>query len=89
MGTDLRENDYQFVVSPSLTHHQNVFSDALGSFGFNIFIALVVDLLHEVELGVWRMLLLHLLRILTSLDKDLIHELDRRSVKHPSNDFVD
>ncbi|KAG2345692.1 hypothetical protein BDR05DRAFT_974997 [Suillus weaverae] len=56
----------------------NVFSDTLGPFGLNIFIALVVDLLHKVELGVWCMLLIHLLRILTSLDKDLIHKLDRR-----------
>ncbi|KAG2105838.1 uncharacterized protein F5147DRAFT_775151 [Suillus discolor] len=29
----------------------NTFSDSLGLFGFNIFIVLVVDLLHEVELG--------------------------------------
>ncbi|KAG2737310.1 hypothetical protein P692DRAFT_20883715, partial [Suillus brevipes Sb2] len=50
----------------------------LGAFGFNVFVALVVDLLHEFELGVWRMLLLHLLRILFALDKDLIHELDKR-----------
>lgn len=39
---------------------------------------LVIDLLHEVELGVWRMLLIHLLRILFALDKDLVNELDKR-----------
>ena len=66
-----------------------MFSDSLGPFGFNIFVALVVDLLHEVELGVWRMLLVHLLRILTTLNKDLIHEVDRRCVKHLSyNDLA-
>ncbi|KAG2049274.1 hypothetical protein BDR06DRAFT_991207, partial [Suillus hirtellus] len=54
--------------------NNNTFSDSLGPFGFNIFIVLVVDLLHEVELGVWWMLLVHLLRILTTLNKDLIHE---------------
>jgi len=43
-----------------------------------VFTALVVDLLHEFELGVWRMLLLHLLRIICAMNKDLIHELDRR-----------
>jgi hypothetical protein len=42
----------------------------------------VVDLLHEFELGVWRMLLVHLLRILCALDKDLINELDKRSVEY-------
>ncbi|KAH7902978.1 hypothetical protein BJ138DRAFT_236039, partial [Hygrophoropsis aurantiaca] len=58
--------------------NSNVFSDRLSVFGFHVFRALVVDLLHEVELGVWRALLIHLLRILEALDKDLIHELDRR-----------
>ncbi|KAG2346750.1 hypothetical protein BDR05DRAFT_974360 [Suillus weaverae] len=56
----------------------NTFSDCLGPFGFNVFVALVVDLLHKFELGVWHMLLVHLLRILCTLNKDLIHELDRR-----------
>ncbi|KAG1881540.1 hypothetical protein C8R48DRAFT_587375 [Suillus tomentosus] len=56
----------------------NILSDRLGRFGFNVFIALVVDLLHEFELGVWCMLLVHLLRILTSINKDLVHELDKR-----------
>ena len=46
-----------------------------------MFVALVVDLLHEFELGVWRMLLVHLLRILCVLNRDLIHELDKRSVE--------
>ncbi|KAG2029658.1 hypothetical protein BDR03DRAFT_936805 [Suillus americanus] len=56
------------LKSHSWVPNNNAFSDSLGPFGFNIFIALVVDLLHEVELGV----------ILTTLNKDLIHEVDRR-----------
>lgn len=47
-----------------------------------MFIVLVVDLLHEFELGVWRMLLIHLLRILCAFNKELIHELDRRCAKY-------
>ena len=39
---------------------------------------LVVDLLHEFELGVWKALFIHLLRILEAWDKKLIVELDRR-----------
>jgi len=39
---------------------------------------LVVDLMHEFELGVWKALFLHLLRMLYSLDKTLVNELDRR-----------
>lgn len=38
----------------------------------------VVDLLHEVELGMWKSLFIHLLRILNAQDKHLIHELDHR-----------
>lgn len=43
-----------------------------------MFAALVVDLLHEFELGAWRAVLVHLLRILFAFNKDLIHELDGR-----------
>jgi hypothetical protein len=39
---------------------------------------LVPDLMHEFELGVWRAIFIHLLRILQSIDEDLIVELDRR-----------
>jgi hypothetical protein len=39
---------------------------------------LVVDLMHEVELGVWKALFIHLLRILEAADKNAVAELDRR-----------
>ena len=42
---------------------------------------LVVDLMHEFELGVWKALFIHLLRILNAVDKTLINELDRRYVE--------
>lgn len=41
---------------------------------------LIVDMLHEFELGVWKSLFIHLLRMLAVLDIALIHELDRRSI---------
>jgi hypothetical protein len=34
--------------------------------------------MHEFELGVWKALFTHLLRILNALDKAKVHELDRR-----------
>jgi hypothetical protein len=43
-----------------------------------MFDMLVVDLLHEVELGVWKAVFIHLLRLLDSVDENLKHELDRR-----------
>lgn len=44
---------------------------------FNMF---VVDLLHEVELGVWRSLFVHLLRLLQAVNRSQVQELDLRCV---------
>lgn len=41
---------------------------------------LVVDLMHEFELGVWKALFIHLLRILNAEDPTLVHTLDQRYV---------
>jgi len=41
---------------------------------------LVVDLMHEFELGVWKALFIHLIRILNAVDKSMVHEMDRRYV---------
>jgi hypothetical protein len=63
------------------TQSQNAFSYRLNSLGFCFFLMLVVDLMHEFELGVWKALFIHLLRILESVNPNLLHELDRRYVK--------
>ena len=39
---------------------------------------LVVDLMHEVELGVWKAVFIHLLHLLDCQNESLKHELDRR-----------
>jgi hypothetical protein len=39
---------------------------------------LVIDLMHEFELGVWKALFIHLLRILASVNPSILHELDHR-----------
>ena len=44
--------------------------------GFDFFLMLVVDLLHEFELGIWKAVFIHLLRMLDSLPKSKIAELD-------------
>ncbi|KIJ58031.1 hypothetical protein HYDPIDRAFT_103402, partial [Hydnomerulius pinastri MD-312] len=62
----------------SLVPTSNTFSDWLHPFGFNLFIMLVVNLLHEFEIGVWKVIFTHLLRILDSLKEGQLHELDRR-----------
>lgn len=45
---------------------------------------LVVDLMHEFELGVWKAILTHLLRILDSLKGNILREIDQRKVPYPS-----
>ncbi|KIJ60703.1 hypothetical protein HYDPIDRAFT_98197, partial [Hydnomerulius pinastri MD-312] len=62
----------------------SAFSDRLHNTGFDLFVMLVVDLLHEFELGVWKAILIHLLRILDCSKKNMVHELDRRFRQVPS-----
>ncbi|KAG6906427.1 hypothetical protein DXG01_013963, partial [Tephrocybe rancida] len=62
----------------SLVPTLNTFSDRLQKFDLDWPSMFVVDLLHEVELGVVKSLIIHLLRILESVDENLLHEFDRR-----------
>lgn len=71
-------NIFYFCYLPSLTHSQNAFSEKLSSFGFNLFMMLVVDLLHEFELGVWKAIFSHLIRILVAYGNNTVQELNRR-----------
>ncbi|RXW14632.1 hypothetical protein EST38_g11221 [Candolleomyces aberdarensis] len=68
----------------SMVPTNNAFSDRLFHFSFNFFDMLVTDLLHEVELGVWKALFLHLLRLLESISNSLASELDNRYRQIPS-----
>jgi len=69
--------DFQLINSATF---QNVFSSRLGEVddGFNFFTLLVVDLLHEFELGVWKTLLTHLIRILHTQGEDKVMEFNNR-----------
>lgn len=60
---------------------KNAFSEKLSPFGFNLYVMLVVDLLHEFELGVWKAIFTHLLRILHAFGNDTLQELNRRYVQ--------
>ncbi|RDB25667.1 hypothetical protein Hypma_006970 [Hypsizygus marmoreus] len=68
----------------SLLPTSNAFSDRLSQFGFNFFAMFLVDLMHEVEVGTWKATLIHLLRILASLDENLLHKLDKQFRQVPS-----
>ncbi|THG96656.1 hypothetical protein EW026_g5211 [Hermanssonia centrifuga] len=67
------------VLSPrSWVPTRNAFSVKLSQFGFNFFSMLVVDLLHEFELGVWKAIFTHLMRVLYAAGGDKIQSLNTR-----------
>ena len=51
--------------------------------GLNVYSLLTVDLLHEVELGVWKAVFTHIIRILSAHSPASVHELDRRYTLAP------
>ena len=53
-------------VVKQLTLRKNSFDKHLGGYGFSINQALVNDTLHEIEVGIWKHLFVHLLRLLES-----------------------
>ncbi|KZO91740.1 hypothetical protein CALVIDRAFT_547161 [Calocera viscosa TUFC12733] len=61
---------------------ENAFS-VLADFGFNIFSTLAVDLMHEFELGVWKRMLMHLLRILHSCSEEHVTRFNHRFRRIP------
>lgn len=65
--------DARYTLTPIC---KNAFQAALGDTGFNYFKTFVVDLLHEFELGVWKMFFIHLLRILYTQGTVTVQELD-------------
>ncbi|TEB18199.1 hypothetical protein FA13DRAFT_1649583, partial [Coprinellus micaceus] len=69
---------------------ENAFSKRLRKTGFNIFKSLTVDILHEFEIGVFKSLFIHLIRILdaSAPGGTLIHELDRRRAARDYEDVL-
>ncbi|KAI0069724.1 hypothetical protein K474DRAFT_1713979 [Panus rudis PR-1116 ss-1] len=63
---------------------KNAFSEKLSDFGFNLFTMLVVDLMHEFELGVWKAIFMHLIRILISVGGNVVQEFNSRYRQVPA-----
>lgn len=70
---------FQFMTGQT-SYLQNQFFRKLGPFGLNPFRMLVVDFMHECELGTWKALFIHLIRLLYALTggTQLVATLDRR-----------
>ena len=65
-------------MSTSLITSQSAFVSALSKFGLDFFSLFVVDLMHEFELGVWKAVFMHLVRILHTQGAHIVAEFDRR-----------
>ncbi|KAJ3905176.1 hypothetical protein F5879DRAFT_900027 [Lentinula edodes] len=64
----------------------NAFVDRLGQ-NFNLARMLVVDLMHEFELGVWKALFGHLTRVVYAVGQQYVDELDNRFRQMPTFGF--
>ncbi|KAI0741837.1 hypothetical protein C8Q80DRAFT_1110314 [Daedaleopsis nitida] len=62
----------------SLTPTQNAFSVRLAPHGINLYQILAPDLMHEFELGVWRGIFDHLVRLIHAQGDKVIQEFNRR-----------
>ncbi|KAF7335684.1 GLOBIN domain-containing protein [Mycena venus] len=78
-GAAVARNLKQYSWVPT----RNAFSK-LAAHSFNFYSMFVPDLLHEVELGGWKSLFAHLVRILQAEGEHLIDELDARFRKMPT-----
>ncbi|PPR00724.1 hypothetical protein CVT26_012318 [Gymnopilus dilepis] len=64
--------------------NQSAFSERLGPYGLNYYCLFVVDLLHEFELGVWKAVFTHLIRILYAQGQDAVQVLNERYRQMPT-----
>ncbi|KAI0369420.1 hypothetical protein BV20DRAFT_1036521 [Pilatotrama ljubarskyi] len=84
-GVSLTSVHMKRLLDPlSNTPTQNAFSVRLREHGFNYYSLYVPDLMHEFELGVWKSVLTHILRILYAAGGDTIQELNRRFRQIPT-----
>lgn len=61
-----RVGETRLITQIWLNDNQNAFSAQLSEHGFNFYSMFVPDLLHEFELGVWKAIFTHLVRILNT-----------------------
>ena len=61
---------------------QNTFSERLSPHGLDVYTLVAVDVLHEVEIGVWKSLFIQLLRLLESIEKSRLNILNGRLVTY-------
>ncbi|KAK7689177.1 hypothetical protein QCA50_007868 [Cerrena zonata] len=78
-GFGVRSAAVKRMLDPiSITPIRSAFSIQLAKFGVNHYVLFAPDFLHEWELGVWKAVFIHILRLLVALGNDAIQEFDKR-----------
>ncbi|TFK84680.1 hypothetical protein K466DRAFT_496118 [Polyporus arcularius HHB13444] len=67
---------------------QSAFSEKLSEFGTNCYELFAPDLMHEFELGVWKGVFNHLMRILAVRGRRHINEFNRRCAQIPVDTYI-
>ncbi|KAI0775824.1 hypothetical protein BD413DRAFT_709717 [Trametes elegans] len=84
-GTSLKSVHVKRLLdAKSLTLTRNAFSTRLADTGFNFYAMYLPDLLHEFELGVWKSVLTHLVRILHAAGGDRVQLFNHRYRRVPT-----
>ncbi|KAG8728066.1 hypothetical protein FRC10_005364, partial [Ceratobasidium sp. 414] len=77
-----------YSLTLAIPVNKNAFSRRLRYLGFNIFESLTVDFLHEFELGVWKAVFQHILRILDSTDSRSVAAFNESGTIRPFSEDV-
>jgi hypothetical protein len=80
LPNQVRLRSYHTSADQFMGNIQSAFSTRLSRHGFNFYSMFVVDLLHEFELGVWKAIFTHLLRVLYAEGQDKIQTMNARQV---------
>ncbi|THU90778.1 hypothetical protein K435DRAFT_675497 [Dendrothele bispora CBS 962.96] len=84
-GRSIVSNVIEGFLSPfSWTLTRNIFSERFFKFGVNFYEMLTPDVLHELELGVWKATLLHLIRMLVFLGSGAVQRMNERYRSMPT-----
>ncbi|KAI0760923.1 hypothetical protein BD413DRAFT_666261 [Trametes elegans] len=84
-GTSLKSVHVKRLLDAKLlTLTRNAFSTCLADTGFNFYAMYLPDLLHEFELGVWKSVLTHLVRILHAAGGDRVQLFNHRYRRVPT-----
>ena len=71
-------SDVAQCSAPSHTTPKGAFSQRFAEHGVNHWKLFAPDIMHEFDLGVWKAIFTHLLRLLDSLGREKLNELDCR-----------